>query len=133
MGATVDLILTSAEVEHLALTVDLRTEEWPDGVEAGGSAFRIQFIKDATASADGMYAFTRAELWLLDGVLLKPDPRGAKLPNGEPVYGLLKKIWAALVESYAEKEANNGNRDRDHDHHAGTYHGAGDEAALRSG
>lgn len=124
MGAsTVDLLLTQPEAQHIALTVDALAD-YPDGGDkAGGECFRLQFLRLYDADGPHMLALTRDELWLLDTQLLHPDPRGVKLPDGTPVLTLLVKIWAALLEAYAEGGGHAADADNYPDaHHAG--HGA---------
>ena len=95
---TLDLILTTAECQHLAYTMDV-DEHWQS---AGGPEWRLQWLSIFRSGAEGphMVAMTTDELWLLDTALMRTDPRGAKLPDGTLVLELLTKIWDALLEAY---------------------------------
>ena len=127
--------MSRTEVEHVALCFNLRAigaVPIPmNGPDLPAPAFRLRFIRSMLQEpppASFVFDFDSADLWLLDTLLTDSDPRGTKLPDGQPALGLVKRIWAAMIA--AEEGGYARNDDDDENQHAGAH---GDEALHRAG
>lgn len=111
------LILTHEEAEHIALSFNLRDigdVPLPASTPRfGGPVLRLTFTKAALTATDPMmFELDVASLWALDTLLTDGDTRGEKLPSGEPVLGLVKKVWRAIIEA---EEGGDAYHDQDYD------------------
>ncbi len=97
------LQLTNDELQHLALVAHARNSALVS------PQFRARILEAALRGGDPQgLALTVPELWLLDDLLILPDPRSTKTPNGKPVLDLLKKVWRVLVEVHYARQDSTG-------------------------
>lgn len=82
----------------------LDSENVPTGEPqvGGGTDLRIRILALAMLDDDreAPLAVSVPELWLLDATLLRYDLRMAKLPDGQPLLTLARKIWGTLLAVY---------------------------------
>ena len=102
------LQLTNDELRQLALVAHERNDSRVT------PQFRLRILEAALRGGDPQgLAFAAQELWLLDDLLILPDPRSAKTPNGKPVLDLLEKVWTLLVEVHYARQDSTGHADPD--------------------
>ena len=112
------LLLTHSEVDYIINMIGSELY-WPlysaDGTlvpgaeRAGGTQFRLKLLALNKLSymqptaAEILFYLSRSELWLLDTFLSQTDFRQAKLPDGQLVLTLMRKIWEEILMLHGDQ------------------------------